>query len=155
MGQTGRHRSGLGKSRRTDFDSAAEHRAASKALQDAESRACIGIDPSDRDISPFHHGADIAAVKVLGTPGAETGIDVVFKPVVGLTVEKLQHLVDCHLARSAALGHQVPEMPYCPLVPKGATAKVNKAGESLTVTITDPDPVGLKEILARSKQLGI
>lgn len=32
----------------------------------------------------------------------------------------LERAISCHLARNAALGHEVPAMPDCPLVPRGA-----------------------------------
>ena len=41
---------------------AADHRASSVALRDAEARACVGITPDDRDMSPFEHVEDIATV---------------------------------------------------------------------------------------------
>lgn len=46
---------------------AAKHRAASKALQDAEAQACSGISEEDRDESPFAHVADIASVSTSRT----------------------------------------------------------------------------------------
>lgn len=41
---------------------AADHRASSQALRDAEARSCAGIAASDRDMSPFAHREDIQSV---------------------------------------------------------------------------------------------
>ena len=93
---------------------AADHRAASVALREAEGRACGGVSDADRDMSPFEHREDIVAVASLVVPEANArastpaerllGAAVTFRAVPGLTAEWLQRLVDCHLARNAALG---------------------------------------------------
>src|SRR5262249_34046177 len=44
---------------------AAEHRAASKLLRDAEARACTGVSAEDRDLSPFFHHEDVLRVEPL------------------------------------------------------------------------------------------
>lgn len=105
---------------------AADHRAAAAALAEAEGRACAGVSPDDRDISPFEHVEDIETVELLtervtgkAAMPRTSGVVVTFRAVPGLTAEWLQRVIDCHLARNASLGHEVPEMPDCPLVPKG------------------------------------
>jgi hypothetical protein len=70
-----------------------------------------------------------------------------------MTAEWLQRLVECHLARNAALGHVVPEMPNCPLVPRGVAAKVRSVGNGFAVEIEAGDPDTLREIQARSQRL--
>jgi hypothetical protein len=141
---------------------AAEHRAASTALRDAEARACTGIAPDDRDISPFDHTEDIAAIEPLvgriGSRQTDTserllGAVVTFRAVPGMTAEWLQRVVDCHLARNASLGHEVPEMPNCPLVPRGAQARVRSTGDGFAVEIRSDDEATAREILARAKRL--
>jgi len=137
---------------------AAKHRAASAALRDAEARTCEGLAQYDRDLSPFEHTEDIAAVAPLPAPGdlggeKPVGAVVTFKPVPGISPAWLQRVVDCHLARNAALGHDVPEMPDCPLVPKGASATVVSAGKALTVEIRADNPAAAAEILARARRL--
>ena len=140
---------------------AADHRAASAALRGAEARACIGIDDADRDASPFEHVEDIASVAPLteyvGTgskaPRVRTGAVVVFRAVPAMTAEWLQRVVDCHLARNAALGHAVPEMPTCPLVPRGVTARVSSTGNGFAVAIRSDDAATAREILARAERL--
>ena len=123
---------------------AAQHREASQALRDAEARACAGLSEADRDISPFEHREDVVNVAPLfetrslgrGSAQQEVGIIVTVRAVPGLTQEWLQRLVDCHLARAAALGHSMPEMPHCPLVPHGVDrVAVTSAGGGFEVAI--------------------
>lgn len=137
------------------------HRAASASLRAAEARACVGISPADRDESPFEHVEDIASVapyqEDAGTPKSPrlrtAGAVVTFRAVPGMTAEWLQRVVDCHLARNAALGHQVPEMPACPLVPKGVSAKVKSTGNGFAVIVRSDDDATAREILARAERL--
>lgn len=140
---------------------AADHRAASGALRDAEARACVGISPEDRDGSPFEHTEDIESVAPLKEWRRQNrrsyeelvGATVTFRAVRGMTAEWLQRVVDCHLARNASLGHVVPEMPNCPLVPEGASAMVSSTGRGFAVAIRSNDPAVAKEILGRAERL--
>lgn len=142
---------------------AVEHRAASAALRDVEARACAGMTDEDREISPFERSEDIAGMTLLAEPRATSagrahtpvtvGARVVFRPVPGLTAEKLQHQVDCHLARAAVLGHELPEMPDCPLVPKGAHARVVRTEEGLAVEVRGDDSTAAADIVARAERL--
>lgn len=140
---------------------AQKHRAAAATLADAEARACSGLSEDDRDISPFYHREDIVSVAPYtettkagkGTSQKEMGVTVVFRAVPGLTAEFLQRVVDCHLARAAAVGHQMPEMDYCPLVPNGAKAKVASTGNGFAVHVFADDAVTVAEIKKRATTL--
>lgn len=140
---------------------AADHRAASQALRDVEARACVGLSDKDRDISPFDHRDDIASVAPLmaGTTSGKSqtartaGATVTFRAVPGMTAQWLQRLVDCHLARNAALGHDVPEMAYCPLVPRGVTARVSGTESGFAVAIRADDSQTAQEVLKRGRAL--
>jgi hypothetical protein len=142
---------------------ASSHRGASVALREAEARACNGIAPGDRDMSPFEHPDDIASVTALtrresdppsALPWERTiGVVVTFRAVEGLTAEWLQRVVDCHLARNASLGHVVPEMPNCPLVPRGVEARVSSTGEGFAVAIRSADQSVAREVLSRAQRL--
>lgn len=142
---------------------AADHRAASAALRQAEARACEGVGPDDRDTSPFEHREDIVSVRPLKRnefdartklpPEMLLGAVVTFRAVPGLTAEWLQHVIDCHLARNAALGHVVPEMPDCPLVPANVEARVSSIGDGFTVAVSSQDPKTAREILSRAERL--
>lgn len=142
---------------------AAQHRAASDALRSAEASACSGIPEEDRDLSPFAHREDIRSVKPLeeevrlGKSGSfrVAGAEVVFAAVPGMTSEWLQRVVDCHLARNAALGHEMAamEMRDCPLTPSGAQARVRSVGDGFAVAIRADDEATSKEILRRAESL--
>lgn len=143
---------------------AEKHRAAGQALRDAEARACAGVSEYDRDVSPFAHREDIAAVAPItgevsvgkGSPlvARTSGARITFHDVPGLTMERLEQIIDCHLARNAALGHDAPEMPYCPLVPNGATAKVLRSESGhLIVEVSAGEPQAAKEVWSRAAQL--
>lgn len=127
---------------------AAEHRAASQALRDAEARACVGLSERNRDMSPFEHAGDITGVE----PSAG-GAVISFRPVPGMTAQWLQRVLDCHLARNAALGNQMPEMSSCPLVPKDVTAKVTPTDKGFAVTVRSDNGDSAKEILRRAQRL--
>ena len=140
---------------------AADHSAASAELRAAEGRACAGIAADDRDMSPFAHTQDIVGTEPLTEPAFPSdlpgerlaGAVITFRAVRGMTAEWLQRTVDCHLARNAALGHAVPHMPDCPLVPRGVTAKVESTGAGFAVTVRSADPATAKAVLARAQRL--
>jgi hypothetical protein len=140
---------------------AEDHRAAAQTLRTAEAQACAGISDDDRDMSPFNHREDITGVQPAyapsprgkGDPGHLTGAVITFRAVPMLTAEWLQRIVDCHVARNNALGNDMPEMAYCPLVPKGVMAKVSSTGDGFAVTIESQDPNTSKEVLRRAQAL--
>jgi hypothetical protein len=147
-------------------DLAAAHRAASEALRAAEARMCAGLSESDRDMSPFAHPEDIASVQPLkrmepayagygSASSSETtvGATVLFRATPGMTAEWLQRLVDCHSARAAAVGFEMPEMTYCPLTLKGVEATVVPARGGFAVEIRSDDAAMTNEILRRSNAL--
>lgn len=140
---------------------AADHRAASQALRDAEARACGGISDDDRDESPFAHREDITKVEPLteATISGKSqmtrtvGAVITFRALPGMTAQWLQRVVDCHVARNAALGHDVPEMSYCPLVAKDVTAKVTGTDIGFAVAIRSDDAATATETLKRARAL--
>jgi len=141
---------------------AAQHRAGSAALAQAEAKACVGIDEEDRDISPFYHREDISSVKPLDVQGTGTGkqrtvktmgASIVFRAVPGLTAEWLQREMDCHMARAASMGHSMSEMSYCPAMLKGVTAKVSSTGDGFAVEVSSEDSETAKEVLRRAQAL--
>ena len=139
---------------------AADHRAAAQTLRDAEASFCSGLSNDDRDISPFSHRDDIASVRpayehVTGKQPVDrlVGAVVVFRAAQGMSAEWLQRVVDCHIARNNALGNEVPEMSYCPLVPKGVSARVSPAVGGFAVTISSSDSQTAQEVLRRATAL--
>ncbi len=156
---------------------AEKHRAAAKALVDAEKRFCSGMPEADRDLSPFYHREDIAAVQalkeavsasdvysggseiraveiqqiekeVLGLGGLR-GARVTFRAVPGMTPEWLQRVVDCHLARNAVIGDDAA-MSFCPLAVPHASASVRSTGNGFAVDVTSDDQGSAKEIVKRA-----
>lgn len=133
---------------------AADHRAGSAALRDAEARACVGIADADRDISPFARVEDIAGVEPLraSNGGPVVGALVTFRARPGLTADRLQRVVDCHSARSAVLGHTMAGMPDCPLAPAGLTARVTSTANGLVVAIRAGTPSVGRDVLERARR---
>lgn len=136
---------------------AAERRRTSQALRDVEATACDGIPVADRVESPFAHREDIVDVEELRLPASDgrafRGARVQFRDVPGLTAQWLQRVVDCHLARDAVLGHDVPEMSYCPLVPVGARATVKAASNGYFIEVLSEDDRAGREIARRALAL--
>jgi hypothetical protein len=142
---------------------AADHRAASATLRDAESRACAGISESDRDQSPFEHREDLVSVEPLfvhpvksdGSQalGSAVGASLKFRALPGMTTEWLQRVIECHTARNAAMGYAMPEMKDCPLMLKGVTATVSSTGDGFAVAVRSDDVETAIEIQKRAKEL--
>jgi hypothetical protein len=143
---------------------AADHRAAAQTLRDAEARACAGVPDLDRDMSPFDHREDVSgvtpySVPVSSGPGSKAGATkmqgavVTFRAVPGMTAEWLQRVVDCHVARNASMGFNMPEMATCPLAVKGAKGKVASTGNGFAVTVESDDSNSAQEILRRAQAL--
>lgn len=143
-------------------EAAAAHRAAAQTLRDAEARECVGLSDADRDQSPFSHREDLASVTELteevrvgrsGTSPRVVGATIVVRAVPGLTAEWLERVLECHLARNASLGHDVPEMPYCPLVPAGVTVRVRSVGDGFAVDVRADGDEAAAEVLRRARLL--
>lgn len=140
---------------------AADHRAASQALRDAETRACAGVSEADRDWSPVSRARDVVSVTPLvdhvtvmrGAVERTSGVIITLRSVPGLSVESLQRIVDCHLARNSAMGHQVPELAECPLVPRGVTARVVRGSTGFDVEVRAADDGTLRDVQARAAAL--
>jgi hypothetical protein len=140
---------------------AEQHRGAAQALRDVENTSCSGLDEEDRATSPFYHREDISQVgkadvsvsEGYGAHEAFAGGRAVFRAVPGMTAEWLQRLVNCHLARAAAVGFAMPEMSYCPLMLKGVTATTSSVGDGFAITVTSTDPATATEIWRRIQAL--
>jgi hypothetical protein len=138
---------------------AAAHRAAAEALRAAEAAECAGLSEAERDQSPFSHREDIASVAalteevVMGRTRTTrvVGARIVLRAVPGLTAEWIQRVLECHLARNASLGHDVPEMAYCPLVPAGVTVAVRSAGDGFAIDIRAARDEAITEVVRRAR----
>lgn len=141
---------------------AAQHRANAQLLRQAERQACIGIPDQDRDRSPFDNREDIDRVEPLtaislssktGTTSRMLGSTIVFRAAKGMTAEWLQRLIDCHVARNAAMGWSLPEMNLSPLAVRGATATVSSTGRGFAVAVRADHPEAAMEIARRAATL--
>ena len=137
---------------------ARQHRAASQALRDAEARACKNVPEGDRDISPFYHREDVVSAGLfsesLALGGRNViGAEVVFAALPGMTVEWLQRVVDCHLARNAVLDDVAKAMPYCPLAVPHVRAQVRSVGNGFAVDITSDNETNRRDVIARVEAL--
>ena len=140
---------------------AEQHRAAAQALREVEARACVGIAPADRDVSPFAHFADIASVEpltrvVTSSKGSILGLQgatVTLRAVPGLTAEWLQRAIDCHIARNGVLGDDDAGMRACPLGLRSVTATVRSARTGFAVVIRSDDYANAEAIWQRSQAL--
>jgi hypothetical protein len=139
---------------------AAAHRAASQKLIEAEAAACEGVAEEDRVQSPFSRREDIQRITLDDREAARltakepVGATVYFRAVPGLTQEWFQRILDCHLARNASMGFNIPEMPYCPLAVQGVTARVSSVGNGFAVELRAKTPEQIAELQRRAQTLG-
>lgn len=136
------------------------HRLAAAELRSEADAACAGVPETDRNMSPFSHLADIDGARPLYGPHdskksvrSPIGVTIFLRPVPGLTQERLQRLVNCHLAQNAVLGHVSPSEPDCPLVPAGVVASVRSATDRFAVDVKGNSPSVVTEIRARTQRL--
>jgi len=137
---------------------AAQHRAASQALREAEVRSCKNVPEGDQDISPFYHREDIISAGPFaegsGLGGQRVvGAEVVFAALPGMTAEWLQRVVNCHLTRNAVLGAGDKTMSYCPLAVPHVKAQVRSVGNGFAVDVTSDDEKSVKDVIARAEAL--
>lgn len=140
---------------------AAAHRSASQALRDAEASACKGLSGDDLDIPLLARSHYIVSVEPIyrGPSSGEAtakhllGASVTFSATTGLTLERLRRLLDCEVARAAALGHDNAGVQFDPLAVPGATAIASSARDELSVAITVGDPEAASKILERARAL--
>jgi hypothetical protein len=135
-------------------EAAAQHRHVAMALENAQWRACEGLSDDEIGLSPFSRRADIVDVEVVTNAAQRvTGARVRFHEIGTLSADRLQRLVDCHLAMDNALGHDVPERAYSPLVPRGASATVTTVPHGYVIEVVSDDPDGAREIVRRAMAL--
>lgn len=139
-------------------DAARSHRIASPAVRAAEGTACAGLGDDDRDVTPFFYRDDVIDVQPLrghdgALPGRLEGAAVTFRRVEGLSPERMQRLVDCQIARDAALEYRVPEVGWCPLAVAGTLARVAVSESGLEVRIVAANADAATETYVRAVAL--
>jgi hypothetical protein len=68
-----------------------------------------------------------------------------------MTTERLQRIVDCHIARNATLRNEA--MAYCPLALADIVAEVVLVGERIAVRVLSDDARTADRILERALRL--
>ncbi len=139
-------------------EAARSHRIASPAVRAAESSACAGLGGDDRDVTPFFYRDDIVDVQPLrghdgALPGRLEGAVVIFRRVEGLSPGRLQRLVECQVARDAALDYRVPEVEWCPLAVPGTLAWVTDSESGLEVRMASSTADAATETYVRALAL--
>jgi hypothetical protein len=135
------------------------HRKAAQRLREAEATACKDVALQDQDMSPFNRRSDILLVEELGRSDGRSalagraGAAVLFTAVPGLTVASMQRIVDCQVARNAALGFDQSDTAYCPLNVRGAQATARPDPRGIIVEVTSADPGAAIEIVRRAQAL--
>lgn len=132
-------------------EEAERHRAASRALREAEDAACADVAPPDREWSPFEHATDIVSVEPLLQEGNAKGAVATFRALPGLTAEALKRIAVCHAARNAVLGHSHPAMARCPLAVAGVEVDAFASARGISVELRAADPSAALEILERAR----
>lgn len=137
------------------LDLADEHRKASQKLKDAEALACAGLSPEEVAISPFFHREDIIRVEEERSAKQNIlqGTEVTFVKVPGLTQDRFQQVLTCHLARNASMGGAPTDMDYCPLALPGIKAEVRETTEGFVVEVSSSDVETAKKSLQRAQAL--
>jgi len=81
------------------------------------------------------------------------GAAIYVRKEAGLTAERLQRIVACHLAEAAANRDQVPGMRECPLSLPGVTGKVRLDGDRFVVEIRASEGPAAAEVWRRALQM--
>jgi hypothetical protein len=123
-----------------DRDAAQEHGRVSLALRQAELSACAGVD--ERDLAP----GEVMDAQVIQGPDGVVGARMRFHDLRRLSVDDLHRSLDCRVARDDALGHESPQLGYCPLVPRGASATVTTVPHGYMLEVRSATPSTAQEI---------
>lgn len=131
--------------------------AVSRALHAAETRSCGGIPNRDRNITPFVHAEEIVSVELLPVDigrNVVSGRRIVFRALSDITAEGLQRLIDCHVARNAALGYQHGDHnPLCPLAVKTVAANVTAHPMGWSIDLIPDSEAAARELRRRTESL--
>lgn len=146
-------------------DGKGDRRSESARLREAEARACDGLSETESSTSPLLLPGAVAAAAPL-YPRTFTnyglfpdrklmGADVVLHATRGMTVEWLQRLVDCQIARDLAGDADKAAMRDCPLAVPGISASVRpvRAGFVVEISALAPGTGAAEEVWRRASKL--
>jgi hypothetical protein len=125
----------------------AKFRALSQVMRETEAKECEGLSAHDRDTSPFEHIEDIVNIE---STSRRDGAIFTFRALPSMKVDWLQRVVRCHIARNDAMGHDVPDMPSCPLVPPNVQATVKETPLGFVVEVSSGYKPTVAEIMRRA-----
>jgi hypothetical protein len=143
---------------------AAYHRKAARDLRAAQEDACAGVSADSRAASPLDRRGNVLGVSPLEEPADQTqgkrqlvGATILLRRVPDLTAEKLQRILNCHLARSATSGYGLTttEADRSPLSESGARVTVREFSSGFAVDVRADDPFAAQAILLRAQKLGV
>jgi hypothetical protein len=117
----------------------------------AERVVCREVPEAERDAAILTNPEHIRSVQEIAH-AARAGARLVLVAAPGLTVEGLQRIADCHLARLAATGN-VARTSGSPFDVKGAAVAVKSEGNAFAVDITAASPEAARTILSRARAL--
>jgi hypothetical protein len=123
-----------------DRAAAQEHRRVALALREAQLSACAGVD--ERDLAP----GEVMDAQVIQGPDGVAGARVRYHDLRQLSSDDLQRALDCRVARDDALGHESPQLGYCPLVPRGASATVTTVPHGYMLEVRSSTPSTAHEV---------
>lgn len=140
-------------------------RSTCDALVPAEAEFCQGVSERDKALSPLSHYGDIASVMELKVerylPGQTgpvlqvVGGRLVFDEVPGLTKDRLERLIQCHLARHRALSYRMEDVSEDPLSLQGIRVLVEPVGTGLAIDVRAADTEVVAKVLDRIRKIGL
>jgi len=143
---------------------AAYHRKAARDLQTAQEGACARVPAASFDASPLDRRGAVLGVSPLEASAGETkgkpqlvGATIYLQKNPNLTADQLQHILNCHIARSATSGYglAITETDRSPLSERGARATVRELSSGFVVDVRADDPFAAQAILIRAQKLAV
>lgn len=134
---------------------AVEHRAAATKLQSAEDLACAGLTPEER-APGFFGAATVIGVEPLYNDDLApylVGAEIALRAGRGDNRPWLERVIACHIARAAALGHDLGVLPNCPFAPRGVKAEIRQVPGEYVITLRTKDGEAAKEVWKRAHHL--
>ena len=133
---------------------AVEHRAAATTLMQDEAKACANVSTTDRETSLFGHSGDILSVQTIRRPPLDAsprGVRVVFRAVRGLSVDSLQRVLNCQLARAATLGEAFDQED--PLALRPLETSLKQTDEGVVLEMRSEDREVAAALVRRTREL--
>jgi hypothetical protein len=136
---------------------AARHRATAQELLAAEQTACEGVLLPPDDVDDLFRAESLEGVQPLerSVPWsnkpelAGARVSVRFRP--GWTVEGVERVISCHIARNRRRGYGVLGLKYSHLLPAGVTAEVRPQALGFEVVLSTNDAFTARVVLEHAR----